>query len=505
MQNSHYITLHLNFIRKKSPNMNSSPNQWNLENTYAELPEGFFSLQKPIAAANPRLLLYNKQLANDLGLSHLDSDPNKTAALLGGNEAPPDGRPLAQAYAGHQFGHFTMLGDGRAILLGEQITPIGDRIDIQLKGAGRTAYSRRGDGRATLYSMLREYVISEAMHYMGIPTTRSLAVVTTGEEVFREEIHQGAVLTRTSSSHIRVGTFQYARNMRPIEDLKALTQYTINRHYPELNDRERPALELLKAVMEKQIDLVVNWLRVGFIHGVMNTDNMSISGETIDYGPCAFMNAYNLKTVYSSIDNLGRYAFGNQANITRWNLTAFADSMLPLIADNEHEAIQLAQEVIDSYQEQFTLKYFQMHLKKLGIVYPEDSDKELVTRLFAAMEISKADYTQTYLSLQMDKELEGAVFKSHEFATWKDQWQAAKGRNGAFIESDLLMNQNNPRVIPRNHWVEKALETAVAGDLSYFTELLSMLQQPYHDHPENLMFEKSPSDFDLKYQTFCGT
>lgn len=480
-------------------------NHWNLENTYAELPQGLFSLQKPIAVANPNLFLLNENLAEELGLSILKNDTERTAAIFGGNELPDGSTPLAQAYAGHQFGHFTMLGDGRAILLGEQRTPAGDRIDIQLKGAGRTPYSRRGDGRATLYSMLREYLISESMHALDIPTSRSLAVVTTGEEVFRGDNHKGAVLTRTASSHIRVGTFQYARNMRPIEELQALTEYTIHRHYPELKDTDKPALELLKAVMNKQIDLIIDWLRVGFIHGVMNTDNMSIPGETIDYGPCAFMNAYNLKTVYSSIDTQGRYAFGNQANIARWNLTAFADAILPLIDEDEDKAVQLAQAVIDSYQEKFTVKYFQMHFKKLGIVHPKDSDKELVTKLFSFMEISKSDYTQTYLSLQMDKELEGAMFKTDEFAAWKGQWKEARERNGTLIESDQLMTENNPRIIPRNHWVERALDEAVAGDLSYFNELLSALLKPYGNHSEDMMFEKVPSDFDIEYQTFCGT
>ena len=483
----------------------SNENDWKLENTYAELPQGLFSLQRPIAVANPKLLLLNENLADELGLSFLKSDPKQTAAVFGGNEIPEGSNPLAQAYAGHQFGHFTKLGDGRAILLGEQRTPAGDRVDIQLKGAGRTPYSRRGDGRATLYSMLREYLISESMHALGISTSRSLAVVASGEEVFRGEMHSGAVLTRTASSHIRVGTFQYARNMRPIEDLLALTKYTIDRHYPDLKDANLPALELLKAVMEKQIDLIIDWLRVGFIHGVMNTDNMSIPGETIDYGPCAFMNVYNLKTVYSSIDTQGRYAFGNQANIARWNLTAFADAILPLIDEDEDKAVQLAQAVIDSYQEKFTVKYFQMHFNKLGIVNPKDSDKELVTKLFSNMEISKADYTQTYLSLQQGREMDGAMFQTDEFAAWKGKWKEARERDGSLIESDQLMTESNPRIIPRNHWVERALDEAVAGDFSYFNELFNALRKPYENHSEDLMFEKVPSDFDLEYQTFCGT
>jgi uncharacterized protein YdiU (UPF0061 family) len=333
---------------------NIKKHNWQIENTYAKLPAAFFTLQQPVPVAKPAIVFFNERLANDLGLGFLNEEEENIAGYFSGNKIPEGAQPLAQAYAGHQFGHFTMLGDGRAILLGEQIDPRGKRFDIQLKGSGQTPYSRRGDGRATLYSMLREYLISESMYHLGIPTTRSLSVVSTGEKVYREEVHNGAVLTRTANSHIRVGTFEYARRFCSAEDLRALTNYTIQRHYPEITDTDNPALELLKAVMHKQIDLMVNWMRVGFIHGVMNTDNMSIAGETIDYGPCAFMNAYNPRTVFSSIDTRGRYAFGNQPYIAQWNLTVFASALLPIISENQQKAVDLVKEVIEGFKEKFT-------------------------------------------------------------------------------------------------------------------------------------------------------
>ncbi len=484
---------------------NTKKYSWKLENTYAELPKGLFSLQRPIPVAKPELVCFNEKLADDLGLGFLNLEKERIAGYFSGNDIPDGATPLAQAYAGHQFGQFTMLGDGRAILLGEQIDKTGKKFDLQLKGSGQTPYSRRGDGRATLYSMLREYLISESMHHLGIPTTRSLAVVSTGEKVFREEIHNGAVLTRIAASHIRIGTFEYVRNFCSTVDLQALTNYTIQRHYPEISGAYNPALELLKVVMHKQIDLVVNWLRVGFIHGVMNTDNMSIAGETIDYGPCAFINTYNPWTVFSSIDTRGRYAFGNQPYIVQWNLSIFANALLPLISENEEKAIQLAQDVIDGFQHSFTEKWYNMMLSKLGILHPDDKDKDLVNELLALMERNRLDYTQVFLSLQQYKEPNDSFFGVEEFKAWVQKWKNAHSGDKDKAPSIELMNKMNPKVIPRNHSVENVLEAAVKGNMAPFNQLLSILSKPYDNHPDDLQFQKIPEGFDDSYRTFCGT
>jgi uncharacterized protein YdiU (UPF0061 family) len=474
-----------------------------LENTYTSLPSAFFNLQKPVPVERPEIVCFNEKLAADLGLDSLKGQKEKIAAYFSGNELIEGSNPLAQAYAGHQFGHFTMLGDGRAILLGEHLGPNGKRFDIQLKGSGQTPYSRQGDGRATLYSMLREYLISEAMHHLNIPTTRSLAVVASGEKVYRETVHQGAVLTRIAESHIRVGTFEFARNFRSIDELKALTNYTIKRHYPQLVDADNPPFELLKTVLHKQIDLIVNWMRVGFIHGVMNTDNMSIAGETIDYGPCAFMNTYNRKTVFSSIDSQGRYAFGNQPNIAQWNITAFANALLPIISEDQKKAISLARQLIDDFEFKFLKRYYQMLYAKIGIVSPNDEDKELVDRLLMIMEANKADYTQVFIALQEDKIPKDPFYQLDEFKEWQLKWSKRIERD--MVNSKTLMKNTNPTVIPRNHWVENVLKEAVKGDISPFNELLETLTNPYGNHSDELTFQQVPSEFDSCYQTYCGT
>ncbi|BDC99577.1 protein adenylyltransferase SelO [Persicobacter psychrovividus] len=474
--------------------MPTTDHKFHLENTYKNLPASFYSFQSPVPVAAPKTVLYNEKLADTLGLNFQTS----IAEYLSGNQLIAGAQPLAQAYAGHQFGHFTMLGDGRAILLGEQVTPDQKRVDIQLKGAGRTPYSRQGDGRATLYSMLREYLISEAMHHLGIPTTRSLAVVATGEKVFRGEHHDGAILTRVAGSHLRVGTFEYARNVRTLEELQALIDYTIDRHYPDLKNAENPTLGLLETVMDQQIDLIVDWMRVGFIHGVMNTDNMSIAGETIDYGPCAFMNAYDPKTVFSSIDTQGRYAYGNQPNIALWNIVAFANALLPLIADDEDQSIEKAQKVIDGFKAKFSQKWTQMMFGKLGLRQVEDKDKSLVDRLLALMEKYKADYTQTFLALHEDRDLDTPLFQAEDFKQWKEDWHR-------FSPDKSWMKKYNPNIIPRNHWVENALNSAVEGDMQPFNELMERLSQPYGEHPEGVRFEVMDGGIDSGYQTFCGT
>jgi uncharacterized protein YdiU (UPF0061 family) len=471
---------------------------WQLENTYAELPDTFYNLQAPVAVKKPELVLFNESLAHDLGLDFLKKEKAEIAEYFSGNKVPKGAKPLSQAYAGHQFGHFNMLGDGRAILLGEQIDSLGNRFDMQLKGSGRTPFSRGGDGRATLYSMLREYLISESMHYLGIPTTRSLAVVSTGEQVHRGPIHDGAVLTRIASSHIRVGTFEYARNFGSIEDLKSLTDYTILRHYPKILKTDQPYLELLKVVMYEQIDLVINWMRVGFIHGVMNTDNMSICGETIDYGPCAFMNTYHPKTVYSSIDKNSRYAFVNQSYIAHWNLTIFANALLPLISDKEEKAVKLAKGVLNEFQDRFVDQWYHMMFNKLGIVNPNKKDQVLVNDLLKIMEVHKADYTQLFIALEKNDTLDESLFEQKEFKNWIHAW---KLKNPVQEQ----MKKHNPRVIPRNHWVENALETAVEGNMIPFQNLLKLLSNPYDEKSNELLYEKTPADFDASYQTFCGT
>ena len=473
-------------------------NSWQLQNTYTDLPDTFYNLQAPDLVKKPELVFFNESLAHDLGLDFLKKEKAKIADYFSGNKVPQGAQPLSQAYAGHQFGYFNMLGDGRAILLGEQVDSLGNRFDIQLKGSGRTPFSRGGDGRATLNSMLREYLISESMHGLGISTTRSLAVVSSGEQVYRGPIHEGGVLTRVASSHIRVGTFEFARTFGSIEDLQSLTDYSIERHYPKIANTAHPALELLKIVMHKQIDLVVDWMRVGFIHGVMNTDNMSICGETIDYGPCAFMNTYHPKKVYSSIDKNSRYAFGNQSYITNWNLTIFANALLPLISDNEEKAVKLANGVLNEFQKRFEYQWYNMMFNKLGIVNPNKKDRVLVNDLLKLMEVHKTDYTQLFLALEKDETLDASLFAQKEFKNWLKDW---KIRNPVLAQ----MKKYNPRIIPRNHWVENALETAVKGDMMPFKNLLKLLSKPYDDHPNELMYEKTPADFDASYQTFCGT
>ena len=485
--------------------MAETPTDWHLENTYVTLPKVFYSEQQPIPVKNPALVYFNTPLAMDLGLGFLEPSNQNSIEIFSGNRLPPNSQPLAQAYAGHQFGYFNMLGDGRAILLGEQISPEGKRIDVQLKGAGQTPYSRRGDGRATLYSMLREYLISEAMHYLNIPTTRSLAVVTTGEYLVRESRHTGAVLTRTAQSHIRVGTFEFASYYGTKEDLQALTNYTISRHYPELRDSENPPLELLRVVLHQQIELIVHWMRVGFIHGVMNTDNMSIAGETIDYGPCAFMNAFDPKTVFSSIDTNGRYAFGNQPAIAQWNLAKFASALLPIISVDQDNAVKIATTVLEEFKDTYTNKWYRMMSNKLGIMESTVQGRSVIDELLSLMESHQADYTQLFLKLEQDSIKEDPIFMEEDFKNWHQNWKKTYMHDFKNKEALALMRSNNPRIIPRNHWVENALESAVDGQLNPMTTLLEQLSRPYEEHSKALQFENLPNRFDEQYQTFCGT
>ncbi len=477
---------------------------WHFDNTYSKLSNIFKENIKPTPVHDPELVILNEELASTLNLDFSKTDKKKLAEIFSGNSIPEETNTIAQAYAGHQFGHFTMLGDGRAILLGEHLVNNDNRFDIQFKGSGRTSFSRGGDGRAALGPMLREYIISEAIHSLNIPTTRSLAVVKTGEKVVRENLLQGAILTRVASSHLRVGTFQYIAATQNIENLNTLVDYTINRHYPEIKTSNSKALDLLNLVMEKQCQLVINWMRVGFIHGVMNTDNMAISGETIDYGPCAFMDHYDPKTVFSSIDKFGRYAFSNQPPITKWNLARFAECLIPLIDKDEDTAIKLATDLIDNFQNIYEDKWLNMIRDKLGLFGEEKNDKKLINDLFNWMEKNKADYTNTFCHLMGINSNE--VYKNVEFINWKNEWKKRSELNNSTKEKQIkLMKKDNPTVIPRNHKVEEALAEADKGSLDKMKKLLAILKNPY-DNQNNIREYQTPfPSNNEKYQTFCGT
>lgn len=577
---------------------------WNLSYSYRSLPQMFFSEGQPASFPSPQVLLFNRPLARELGLLEAEStdDPDagagaseaiharqqtpatgpedstlmaEAAALFSGNRFPDGAQPLSQAYAGHQFGHFAMLGDGRATLIGEQITPDGQRIDIQLKGNGRTPYSRRGDGKAALGPMLREYLISEAMHALHIPTTRSLAVVTTGENIYRGSLLTGAVLTRTARSHLRVATFQFAAALRDPEKLKALADYTIERHYPEIlasslppaaarvdgkatrqasggehGNHDSTALpispttdapsvqsaaspnryqQLLNRVIERQIALVARWQAVGFIHGVMNTDNMAIAGETIDYGPCAFMDTYDPDTVFSSIDEQGRYRYSNQPPIAQWNLTRFAETLLPLFGEDQDDAVRIASETLKPFGERFDTVYQQEMSRKLGLFprhdpatrpeappadAPTDSDDAiLIADLLTQMHAYSADYTNTFVRLtlavmgQDGSHLDGTqeLFAAKSFEGWQARWQARLEQQPQSRQAVAASMQSaNPAVIPRNHQVEAALEAAEAGDMQPFHALLAVLQQPF-DYTADVRAWQALPENSRGYQTFCGT
>ena len=477
---------------------------WHFDNTYSKLSNTFKEDIKPTPVHDPELVILNKELAKDLNLDFSKIDNKDLAKLFSGNSLPENANPIAQAYAGHQFGHFTMLGDGRAVLLGEHLVGQKDRFDIQFKGSGRTSFSRGGDGRAVLGPMLREYIISEAINALKIPTTRSLAVVKTGEKIVRENLLPGAILTRVASSHIRVGTFQYIAAKQNIDDLNILVDYTINRHYPEIGSSKNKALDLLNLVMERQCQLVVDWMRVGFIHGVMNTDNTAISGETIDYGPCAFMDHYNPKVVFSSIDKLGRYSFANQAPIIKWNLSRFAECLIPLIDKDEDTAIKIATEIIDNFEKIYEVKWLNMMRDKLGLFGEDTNDKELINNLLSWMENNKADYTNTFCYLMNIKVNDSEIYDDKSFINWLDVWKKRSLMNNGSKEKQLDIMQNvNPLVIPRNHKVEEALTSANDDDLKVMNKLLSVLDKPYGDQKDIEEYQ-SPSD-NKEYQTFCGT
>ena len=477
---------------------------WHFDNSYSKLSKRFKEEIRPTPVHEPELVILNKELAENLNLNFSGIDKKKLAEIFSGNSLPDGTNSIAQAYAGHQFGHFTMLGDGRAVLLGEHLVNKIKRFDIQFKGSGRTSFSRGGDGRAALGPMLREYIISEAINALKIPTTRSLAVVKTGEKVVRENLLNGAILTRVASSHIRVGTFQYIAATQNLEDLNTLVDYTINRHYPEIKSSKNKALDLLSLVMERQCQLVINWMRVGFIHGVMNTDNMAISGETIDYGPCAFMDQYDPKTVFSSIDKFGRYAFSNQPPITKWNLARFAECLIPLIDKDEGTAIKIATGLIDNFQNIYEEKWLNMMRDKLGLFGEDKNDQTLINKLLEWMKNNSADYTNTFCHL-MDGEIDDEIYKNDDFKGWTNEWQKRIKLNNSSDKHLELMKKTNPLVIPRNQKVEEALADADKGNLETMNKLLKVLSNPYSDQENIIEFQKPAPISNEKYQTFCGT
>lgn len=474
---------------------------WNFINSYLKLPSIFFSIAEPTKSKSPELLILNEELAHDLGL---DIDQLKSSlgiANLAGNNLIEGSTPIALAYAGHQFGNFTILGDGRAILLGEHQTPSGNIFDIQLKGSGPTIFSRGGDGLATLKSMLKEYLYSEAMHGLSIPTTRSLSLIKSNDIVIRERHHPRAIVTRVASSHLRVGTFEFARRQDEVA-LKALADYAIDRHYPHLQNEAEPYCKLLEQVMERQAYLTAKWMSVGFIHGVMNTDNVSIAGQTIDFGPCAFMDEYGIDKVFSSIDRQGRYAYGNQPNITLWNLCRFAECLIPLIDSNDPDlAVKKAKETLGSYVDLYQKHWKELFSKKIGFTKASDKTEELVNDLLNIMSEQSLDFTHTF------RQLAYASFNEPLLASWKEKWVSELDHLGIDMDSaKKLMLENNPAVIPRNHIIEAAIDEAeITNNPDALKEILEVLKDPFNEnlnnHPLALPRPKGLNPT----ITYCGT
>jgi serine/tyrosine/threonine adenylyltransferase len=470
---------------------------WNLQHSYSQLPAALHTAVEPTPVKAPQMLIFNEALATELGLC--TEALKRRADLFAGNALPPGAKPLAQAYAGHQYAHFTMLGDGRAILLGEQITPAGQRYDIQLKGPGPTPYSRRGDGRAAVAPMLREYVISEAMHALGVPTTRSLAVVATGEVVYRTQLLPGAVLARVAASHVRVGTFEYAAARQDKALLAALAEHVRARHYPELPPGNAAAL--YASIMQRQATLLAQWQSFGFVHGVMNTDNMALSGETIDYGPCAFMEAYDAETVFSSIDHHGRYAYGRQPQIAQWNLARLAEAMLPLFHEEQDQALELANSAIQSFPALFQQQWLSRFRSKLGLTTPEAGDQLLIDDLLGWMHDAEADFTSTFANLAR-----GDLPTELRFQSWREAWEKRLLLEGSCLEKAMpIMQRSSPAVIPRNAAVEAALKSASdSSDMDPIHALLAELRSPWdHDRQRAELYTRAGSEDG--YCTFCGT
>ena len=479
---------------------------FNFDNSYINLPKEFYSHVNLKPVKSPKLVILNNNLASSLGLSLEFLKSPKGISILSGNTKADDGAYISQAYAGHQFGHFTMLGDGRALLIGEQITPSNQIFDIQLKGSGRTPFSRGGDGRAVLGPMLREYIISEAMHGLKIPTTRSLSVISTGEDVYREEIKQGAILTRIASSHIRFGTFEFASYFLDKDKLKQLADYTIKRHFPFISDEQNKYVSLLEEVIKLHASLVAKWQCVGFIHGVLNTDNMSICGETIDYGPCAFMDTYDPKTVFSSIDTEGRYSYQNQVAMVSWNLCRFAETLLPLISGDEDKAIDIAQDYLAKFTDLAISNLILGMCSKIGIFEPDSNDESLLNGLLDMMKKYKEDYTNTFLALTFKDFPKSRMFVTDEFSVWYKKYQdRIKSQGKSKAEVFNLMKNSNPAVIPRNHRVEEALAAAENGDFSVMNNLLKALANPFEHSDFQKEYSKPAPKSQCDYKTYCGT
>ena len=481
---------------------------FNFEHSYSNLSKNLIKEIKPSFVSNPKLIILNNSLAREINLDFTSLNESEISSLLSGNVLPEESKCIAQAYAGHQFGFFTMLGDGRAIIIGEHISNTNEKFDIQFKGSGKTPYSRNGDGKATLVSMLREYLISESMNALGIPTTRSLAVVSSGESLQRERKIKGGVLTRIASSHIRVGTFQYLSMNEDLPTLNKLILYCLNRHYTNYKIDINPAITLLKIVRDRQISLIVNWMRVGFIHGVMNTDNMTISGETIDYGPCAFMNAYDPGKFFSSIDINGRYSFKNQSLIAHWNISRFAETLIPFLNPSRDKAIEIGKEIIDEFEDLFNKKWLYMMKSKLGFINEDKNDYNLIKEILNFMQNNKIDYTNTFINLMNEKNIDKDLLKNNSFQQIKNKIKKRLLQNSKskkFIKD--IMIKNNPLVIPRNHLVEKALiDVENNENYIFFNELLSILKNPYTENDNIKKFQSPPDkNFENQYQTFCGT
>ena len=474
---------------------------WNFDNSYLNLPPIFYSFVKPSVYENPKIAILNSDLLKKINLNTSSINKRELAKILSAQYNLDKNKFFSQAYAGHQFGHFTMLGDGRALFLGEHIDNQNNRYDIQLKGSGRTPYSRNGDGKACLGPMLREYIISESMYYLGIPTTRSLAVIETGENVMREKESPGAILTRVAGSHIRVGTFQFALMNNNKSYIEELTNYTINRHYPELNKKTNKAEALLKSVATRHEDLIVNWMKVGFIHGVMNTDNMSILGETIDYGPCAFMDEYNPKTVFSSIDKMGRYSYINQPLIAQWNLARFAETILFLIDKDQSIALKKAENIIKKFKDNYNQKWLVMMKSKIGLRKNHNEDLNLIRELLNIMHINKLDYTNTFQNLKNN-----SFNKINLLTEWYEKYKERLELEKTSADSiKKITNYANPMIIPRNHIVEKYIKEAENNQYKNLCNFLEIIKKPYINDNIPEILKKPPNNNEKILETFCGT
>ncbi|HEV7986082.1 MAG TPA: YdiU family protein [Steroidobacteraceae bacterium] len=482
--------------------------------SYARLPQHFYARLGPTPVAKPRMIQFNRALSAELGLGVDGLDEDSLAAIFSGNQLPVGVEPIAAAYAGHQFGYFVpQLGDGRAIIIGEARDQTGTLRDIQLKGSGRTPFSRNGDGRAALGPVLREYLVSEAMHALGIPTTRSLAAVLTGEFVIREQRLPGAILTRVAASHVRVGTFQYFAARGQEDAVRQLADYVIERHYPEVRSSDRPYLVLLQIVVARQADLIARWMHVGFIHGVMNTDNMALSGETIDYGPCAFMDTFDPAQVFSSIDSFGRYAYANQPRIAQWNLARFAETILPLLDAAPERAVELATEEVSRFTTLYAQQWLSGVRRKLGFSTAEDADRELAQALLDLMQAQQADFTLTFrrladgVSAAQGSGTARTLFADPSaFDAWCSVWQSRLAREPALSDRAETMRRANPVFVPRNHRIEQVIEAAVAHeDFSPFAELLAVVTDPYRDQEGHELYAQPPAPSERVLQTFCGT